>query len=438
MSDVKAKITLLTGAWYGDKPVDLQIPPSWDVKVLWPDTPPPLTDEEMAGILEQPSVRSLTEICRGKSRPLIIVDDLNRPTPAAKIMPLLLRNIQAAGIRLEDITILMATGTHGRPMPDAVLKKAGKEAAPCRHLVHDCFADVVKIGETACKTPVFVNKAITQSDVVIGVSGIYPNHTAGFGGGSKLVMGVLGIRTIYHLHFRNKALSWGNTDTDNRFRRELDEIAKMIGMETGVSLIIDADRSIIKMYYGDPVKYFPEAVSFYQKTFRTLQPDDVDVVISNTYPNDLSLTFAQMKGFVPLNSCKSGASRIAIASCNEGIGSHGIWPFVNVPRFHKVKHMLRVLSVMTGREIIKKTYCVLKRRLTYRFQRKETGNVKPSNSVWLYRTGDLAVQMPSRVPGINITSEWREILEAVRKEQSNRDNLRALVYPCAFLQVTKD
>jgi nickel-dependent lactate racemase len=440
MDTKKSKISIKTGVWYGDALIDLPVPSGWEVKVLWPATPPPLTTEEMAVILEQPVGRvSVRELCKGKSRPLIIVDDLNRPTPVSEIMPLLIRDICAADIDPGNITILMATGTHGRPRSDDILKKVGKEAAQCRLLIHDCFADVVKIGATTCGTPVFVNKAIMESDAVIGVGGIYPNHTAGFGGGSKLAVGVLGIRTIYHLHFRNKAINWGNTNIDNKFRMELDEIAEMIGMEMNVSLIIDANRNIIKIYCGDQRKYFPEAVSFYHKTFGAPQPDDdVDVVISNAYPNDLSLIFARMKGFVPLNNCRRSASRISIASCNEGLGLHHIWPFVNVPRFHKVRHVLRVLSVLSVRDIINKMHRILRRALMSRFKPQGADNGKPSNPVWLYRTGDQAVKLPHKVPGINITSEWREIIEAVSKEQPKQDNLRVLVYPCSFLQVIKD
>lgn len=433
-----------TAVWHGDRHIDLQIPSDWDVKVLWPATPPPLTAAEMASILEHPvGQASLTEMCRGKSRPLIIVDDMNRPTPASQIIPFLLKSICAADIPLGDITILMATGTHGKPGPDAFLKKVGIEASSCRLLIHDCFSHVRKIGVTTYGTPVFVNKAVIASDVVIGVGGVYPNHTAGFGGGSKLVLGVLGIRTIYHLHFRHKPLTWGNTQADSFFRRELDEIAKMIGMEMNVSAIIDADRNIIKMYCGDQQKYFPEAVSFYEETFCTSASGDADVVVSNTYPNDLSLTFARMKGFVPLNTCRRDVSRIAIASCNEGLGLHNIWPFVNVPRLHRLKHILRLLSVMPLRDIMDKFRRVLKRTVISRTRwflspTRETDDNAPLHPIWLFRTGNQDVAIPSYVPGIHITSEWSEIIDAVCREHAGRHNLRVVVYPCAFLQVPRE
>ncbi|HTP64892.1 MAG TPA: lactate racemase domain-containing protein [Geobacteraceae bacterium] len=439
---MESTITVKTGAWYGDKQIDLQIPSGWDVNVLLPATPPPLTDEELDGILERPVGQGpLSEILKGKSRPLIIVDDLNRPTPASVIMPLLLRKICAENIRPENITILMATGTHGKPGPDAILKKVGKEAASCRLLVHDCFADLIKIGTTAYGTPVFVNKAILDSDVIIGISGIYPNHTAGFSGGSKLALGVLGIRSIYHLHFCHKAVHWGYPDTDTTFRRDLDEIAVMIGMKINVSLIIDSNRNIIRMFCGDQRIYFAEAVSFYLKTFRTLAPDDADVVISNSYPNDLSLTFTRMKGFVPLNGCRRDASRISIASCDEGLGLHNVWPFVNVPQFHRAKHVLRILSVMSFREIISRIQRVSQRRLAASLKKwsflrpRSSDELKKMNPVWLYRTGDQAVMLPPSVPGINITLHWPEIVEAIRREQADRHDLRVLVYPCAFLQL---
>ncbi len=430
-------ISLKTGVWYGDRQINLPIPSSWDVKVLWPATPPPLTAEELLSTLEHPIGKArLTEVCRKKSRPLILVDDLNRPTPTAEIMPHLLKMMSTVGIPSEAIKILMATGTHGQPEPDAVLKKVDAAFANDQLQVHNCFADTIKIGVTSSGIPVFVNKIVMESDVVIGISGIYPNHTAGFGGGSKLALGVLGIQTIYHLHFRHKSAGWGNFFPEMGFRRDLDEIARMIGMEFNISLIIDANRQIVRMYCGDPIAYFPRAVLYYQQVFRTQLPGDADVVISNAYPNDCSLTFTRMKGFVPLALCTPAATRIAISACPEGLGLHNIWPFVNVPPRHRLKHILRVLSVLTLKEILVRGFRTAISPLTKRLtNRQKSGNLKALQSVWLYQTCGSEINLPANVPGIHITSDWQKILEAVLREQSNRNQLKVLVYPCAFLQL---
>lgn len=440
-----SKISLTTGAWYGDREIELPIPSDWDVKVLWPVTTPPLTPQELLNTLESPTgTVALTKICQGKLRPLIIVDDLNRPTPTVEIIPYVLKMMGAAGIPIEAVKILMATGTHGLPSTDAILKKTGSSAANCQLLIHDCFTNKVKLGVTSYGTPVFVNKAILESDVIIGISGIYPNYTAGFGGGTKLALGVLGIQTICHLHFRHKSAGWGNFIQNLDFRRELDEIARMIGMVFNVSLLIDADRRIIKMYCGDPTLYFPRAVVDYQKMFRTQPSGDADVVISNAYPNDCSLTFARMKGFLPLKHCRPGASRIAIAACSEGLGLHNIWPFVNVPPHHRLKHRFRRLSVLTFKEILAKGFHAARRLLSSLYQNRfdrhapETGEYKPASPVWLYQAGTSEINLPADVPGIRITSDWQKIVVAVQQEQSKRGRIKVLVYPCAFLQLLKE
>ena len=41
---------------------------------------------------------------------------------------------------------------------------------------------------------------LVAADWIVGIGGIYPNNTAGFGGGSKLALGVLSRESIKHLH----------------------------------------------------------------------------------------------------------------------------------------------------------------------------------------------------------------------------------------------
>src|SRR5437773_317830 len=127
-------LPLRTAAWY-DEELTLTFPNDWDVTCYWPRTPPPLSGRQILDALErpvgQPPVR---ELARGASRPLVIVDDLTRPTPASWVLPPLLRQFEEAGIPAKDVTILMATGAHGPPPPGAMERKIGPEAASGCHL----------------------------------------------------------------------------------------------------------------------------------------------------------------------------------------------------------------------------------------------------------------------------------------------------------------
>jgi nickel-dependent lactate racemase len=86
-------------AWYGDQTVDVQFPDDWNVIAHWPRTPRPLDDGDVLQAVRRPCGQPpIRELARGRSRPVIIVDDCTRPTPAARVLPYLLEELQAAGI----------------------------------------------------------------------------------------------------------------------------------------------------------------------------------------------------------------------------------------------------------------------------------------------------------------------------------------------------
>src|SRR5215218_3553707 len=170
-------LRLRTDAWYGDRALTVPIPLSWDVSVFAPVVRNPLTDAQIMARLEAPVCQAtIRELCRGKTRPVVITDDLNRPTPASRVMPALLRQFKDAGIAPQNVAIVMASGAHGSPGAHAFAKKLGVEAAAlCKLHVHDCQRNLVNMGRTSFGTPVLVNKAVADSDFLVGIGGIYPN-----------------------------------------------------------------------------------------------------------------------------------------------------------------------------------------------------------------------------------------------------------------------
>ena len=419
--------TLRTDAWHTGQPLDLNFPNHWEVQVLWPATLPPFSDQQIADKLDRPVGPSLIpEMCSGTSRPLVIVDDLNRPTPAARVLPLLLERFREARIPAGNVTILIATGTHGAPQARSVEKKVGPEAASgCRVLVHDAKRNCVHIGRTLSGTPVLVNKAVLESDFVIGIGGVYPNYTAGFGGGSKLALGVLGFRSIKTLHFRFNGSGWGR-EKNQPFRTELDEIARMIRLNAIISLHINADCEIVRVTCGDHFSYYDEEVTFARKFFSAPAPEGADVVISNAYPSDLSLTAVLQKGTAPLQYAAAQASRIVIACCSDGVGEHGLFPVIKPPGLAAVQ-FLRRLSVMKPYEFVH----AIARRLQRQSPSKST---ETRNPVWLYRPLRRGEDLPAHIPGFRVLNSWSDVLAAIEREQGTEKRLKVFLYPYAPLQ----
>ena len=435
---------LRTAAWYGDSALPLDFPSGWSITTHWPRTPPPLNDiqvlESLVNPIGQPRIRDL---CKGKTRPLILVDDVNRPTPAARFIPLVLKDFADAGIPASAVTIVMARGSHGPPDPQSLQRKVGPQAAAeCRVLLHDPYNNTSKIGQTSFGTPVHVNRELMKSDFVLGISGVYPNNTAGFGGGAKLALGVLDIRVISQLHRKHKGVGWGASQDESSFRKDLDEIARMIGLNTMITAHVDANRELVRAVSGDFRMYYKGEVAFAREAFRAPKPLDADVVVSNSFPNDLSLTFVHMKGVYPLRHAPPSASRIVLGACSEGEGFHGVYPIVRMPMFHEQRDRLRRVSLMSAGEMAAKISGKLKSAFRSAppaspaaAASKALSTSKPRNPIWMYRTGAIKNGLPPVVRGMRVVHDWNEILKSVRQEQNGRDNLKVVVYPCAPLQV---
>jgi nickel-dependent lactate racemase len=433
-----------TAAWYGDRWLTLRFPVGWEVTSWWPETPGPLTDDEVADALERPVGQPpLRELARGRHRPVVIVDDLTRPTPVGRVLPFILRHLADAGIPPADVRVLIGTGTHRAPTPAAIAKKVGPEAASaCRVLVHDYLRGLERIGRTSFGTPVIVNREVLASDLVLGIGGVYPQHSAGFGGGSKLALGVLGKRSIVALHYGHPSVE-GSYAVHNDFRRDLDEIATMLGLDTSVALHVDANRDVVRVVSGDHRRWFEEAVAFATSTYRAPLPGDADVVISNAYPMDISLTFMRSKGVIPLLHARPGASRVVVAACSEGVGHHGLFPFVNGPRFHRQRHLARIVATtpsavpLKGRRVAVRGLQSIARRInpavTSIGSRQQVAS--PTNPIWLYVPMRPSSALPASLPGMTALYEWDDTIERIRQEQGDGRPLKVAVYPCSPLQV---
>jgi lactate racemase len=433
-----------TAAWYGDRLLTLPFPDGWELTTWWPDTPKPLTDGEIADAFERPVGQPpLRELARGRSRPLVIVDDLTRPTPVGRVLPHILRHLADAGVPPAAVRVLIGTGTHAPPSPAAIAKKVGPETtSTCRVLVHDHLRNLERIGRTSFGTPVIVNREVLASDLLLGIGGVYPQHSTGFGGGSKLALSVLGKRSIVALHYGHPSMR-GSYEVHNDFRRDLDEIATILGLTTSIALHIDANRQVVRVVSGDHRRWFEDAVAFARRTYRAPLPGDADVLISNAYPMDISLTFMHSKGVIPLLHAKPGASTVVVAACSEGVGRHGLFPFVGGPRFQRQRHLARIVATTPsavpreGRRVAVRGLKSIARRISPVAVSAAKGRqvAGTANPMWLYVPERPPGGLPAPLPGMTALYRWDDAIERIRNEQGDGRPLKVVVYPCAPLQV---
>ncbi len=146
----------------------------------------------------------LQELARGRRSVAVMVPGKDRVAAVADCLPVLLDELNAAGVPDEAVTAYLATGTHAKHSPaDAALVLGEEAAGRIRHVQHDCSdpAGLRSVGTTSRGNEVLLNAAVLGADLKVLTGRVIPHYFAGFGGGRKaLIPGVASIETIKRNH----------------------------------------------------------------------------------------------------------------------------------------------------------------------------------------------------------------------------------------------
>ncbi len=146
---------------------------------------------------------ALRDIVRRGQSVAIAVCDGTRPQPRDIVVPALLDELSAS-VDLNDITVLVATGTHRANTPVELEAMLGAEVlSAVRVHNHDARDDssLAFFGTCGEGVPVYLNREWLEADVRITTGFIEPHFFAGFSGGPKLVApGLAGLATTLVLH----------------------------------------------------------------------------------------------------------------------------------------------------------------------------------------------------------------------------------------------
>lgn len=124
---------------------------------------------------------------RKDAKIVIIVDDHTRDTPTEKMLDAIIGEIGEK--HREQVTLLVACGTHTAPNEEDLKRILGKHYQQFNLEIHDCDAkDLLFVGTTSRGTPVMLNRSYIEADVKILTGDITLHYYAGFGGGRKSIL----------------------------------------------------------------------------------------------------------------------------------------------------------------------------------------------------------------------------------------------------------
>lgn len=220
----------------------------------------------------------------------IMVDDITRPTPAAKILPFILESIKRVGIPDEAVLIFIGMGTH-RPMTEEELSiKLGHSVRKRYKVINRDYreGDYVPLGQTDSGTPIEVDRAVLEAGFKISVGNVIPHISAGWGGGSKMILpGVCSQKTTDMMHLMacivQPVLEVIGT-RDNKPRAEMDAIAEKVGLDFIVNTVMDEDKNILGVFAGHFIQAHRKATEMAEKVMVIPIPAQADILIVSANP----------------------------------------------------------------------------------------------------------------------------------------------------------
>src|SRR3984957_13889713 len=188
-------------------------------------------------VLDRPiGSKPLAVLGGGKKTPAIFVCDIPRPAPNWRTLPPLLRRLHDAGIPVDGVTILIATGLHREATPGEIDAILGPEIASKYRVVnHDArsFSEHRALGKTQRGIPVYIDERFMAADLHITLGFIEQHLMLGFSGGRKLIAPGLAaqetIKVIHSPQFMREPKAIEGSITDNPLHAQLLEIARMAG-----------------------------------------------------------------------------------------------------------------------------------------------------------------------------------------------------------------
>lgn len=314
-------------AWYGDTGLEIEFPDSWDVTVchMHGHDAPALSEDGMREAFRNPTgTTTISEMAKGRKEAVILFDDMSRATPTAVIIPYVLEELAAAGMPDDNIRFIGAIGAHGSMNGIDFRKKLGDEVMG-RFLVynHNPYENCTPLGTSRRGTPISINSEAMSCDLKIGIGSIVPHPLSGFGGGSKIILpGVASMETIDANHARlgrSRSVGIGKWE-GNVVKEDMDEAARMAGLDVKVDAILNLRREVTALFVGDFIAEHEEGVKVAREHYATEMVSDADIVVANCYCKANEMVLGVLLAS-PLLS-KKGGDMVLVVVTPEGQINH--------------------------------------------------------------------------------------------------------------------
>lgn len=276
--------------------------------------------------------KPLREIVLAGETVAIIISDITRLCGTSKFLPIIVSELNSIGVKDEDITIIVATGTHRGHTAEENNIVCGEEMVRRLKIIqHDCRKkeDMVFLGKTSLGNNIYINKYVANADKVILTGAVTLHPFAGFGGGRKALMpGVAYYDSIMFNHSMtmspiegegcNKACD-ASLLNGNPVHKDMMEACALFDPDFLINTVFTPDGDVSEVVAGHWDKAWTKGCKDLLAMSGVHIKELADVVIASAggYPKDLNLYQATKCHMNATFAVKKGGIMIFVLDCPD-------------------------------------------------------------------------------------------------------------------------
>jgi nickel-dependent lactate racemase len=273
--------------------------------------------------------KPLREVIAPHDRVVIVTSDGTRPVPNRKLIPWLLQELP---VPVEQVTVLLGTGSHRANTPAEIAAMFGEDVASRVTIVnHNAFDPQasVYIGTGPTGKAAYLNKLYVEADKRIVVGFIEPHFFAGFSGGAKgIIPAIASIDTVIRIHgfdlIADPLSTWGTVE-ENPIRHELEGLVQHCPPHFMANVTLNSAKEITGVFVGDYIAAHRQGCQRSKEEAMQPVPYLFPLVITSNsgYPLDQNL-YQTVKGISAGARITEPGGTVLIASeCSDGLPDHG-------------------------------------------------------------------------------------------------------------------
>lgn len=278
---------------YGNEKWYFEPPSGWNILTFasFQDHPGAVDAEQLTRNALQNPIRSapVRERLSPSAKVAILIEDQTRASPKKAILKALLQELSEARIPRENVSVIVALGTHRALSPEELKAVYGEEAVKNHPFInHDCHApDLVPVSHLKTGTVVKVNRVVAEASFRIGIGSIFPHPLNGFGGGGKILFpGVSNFDAILEHHLKHSYREGSDLGRlrGNPFYEEVSAISSKAGLHFIVNGVLDHNDRLRAIVGGEPEAAHLAGVELCKGTISREFPRKADVTVISSFP----------------------------------------------------------------------------------------------------------------------------------------------------------